>query len=956
MAAEVSTRAGRFRLLSAPSSRRAPLVAEDSSSSSSESSGEEPGSCPAGRGRGRRGGARRCSPGGEGRPGRPAQIIHSGHFMLSSPHSEHPPKKGYDFDTVNEQTCQTYRFGAAAAAGGEEGGGGDGPGGGGAGGGGPGGGGGGGGGGRLSIDASLTKLFECMTLAYSGKLVSPKWKNFKGLKLQCRDKIRLNNAIWRAWYIQYLEKRKNPVCHFVTPLDGSVEVDEHRRPEAIATEGKYWKRRIEIVIREYHKWRTYFKKRLQKHKDEDLSSLVRDDDMLLWQNESYGRETPVPMELDSLFSTDMLMSELPDTLFSTLSSHQPVWPSPREIAHLGNADMIQPGLTPLQPNCMDTFELFQELFMSNRSSNCFSAMTPTASSAMADACTHSSQTSDLSPGSLSSPLPPVNLSEGLIATPVPAPIIPGVVDIGVDQCLNLRSGDSFLEPPGFSSTPSLSSQPPFLPPFPDLVPLLQPGVPSLPSQLQQASLPLNAGLTSQTPIFAPSEPPKFGLCKSSVITHTASATLTRNVPATTFSHSQAGLLATQQPGGVPCNLTLQAAVPQQQTLLQPHTNFVLPVAGSRMRPKKPQKIVPAPKLETVSLVLKNAFIAPAFQGPSRTVIVSPAAMKRDGVLAPRMSQPSVVIAPSGMPRVPQATEFHSSILLSPGQPPPSPQAVSAAVPHLFSPTSIQEVLVKGEQPPPHKTCCQVPSPSRDCQPSGQASPCTSEQSPSPQSPQNSCSGKTTTDPQGVVFKAQNHRMKHISAEQKRRFNIKIGFSTLNSLVSTSSKSQISHVLTLQKTAEYIAKLQQERSQMQEEAKRLREEIEELNATIISCQQQLPVTGVPITRQRFDQMRSMFAEYVRNRTLQNWKFWIFSIIINPLFETFNEMVSTTSLEELNQTALAWVDQHCSLPILRPMVLSTLRHLSITTSILSDPSRLPEQATEAVIKSNKTAGET
>lgn len=32
--------------------------------------------------------------------------------------------------------------------------------------------------------------------------------------------------------------------------------------QAIATEGKYWKRRIEIVIREYHKWRTYFKKRV----------------------------------------------------------------------------------------------------------------------------------------------------------------------------------------------------------------------------------------------------------------------------------------------------------------------------------------------------------------------------------------------------------------------------------------------------------------------------------------------------------------------------------------------------------------------------------------------------------------------------------------------------------------------------------------------------------------------
>ncbi|XP_061459415.1 MLX-interacting protein isoform X1 [Rhineura floridana] len=846
MAADVFMRLGQFPGLEAPSSsvaslsRRAAAAVEDSSSEDSEDEAESApsaagapcGRCGAGPGGGRRrasdGAGPEAAAGGKRAAGAP-QIIHSGHFMVSSPHSEHPPKKGYDFDTVNEQTCQTYRFGPAGA---EDGGGlaGD-------------------GGGRLNIDASLTKLFECMTLAYSGKLVSPKWKNFKGLKLQCRDKIRLNNAIWRAWYIQYLEKRKNPVCHFVTPLDGSVEVDEHRRPEAIATEGKYWKRRIEIVIREYHKWRTYFKKRLQKHKDEDLSSLVRDDDTFLWHKETYGRETPVPMELDSLFSTDMLMSELPDTLFSTLSSHQPVsWPNPREIAHLGNADMIQPGLSPLQPNCMDTFEFFQDLFCSSRSSNYFNVIptTPPANSALADACSHSSQTSNLSSGSLPNSLPPVNLSEGLVTPPVPAPIIPTIADVGAGQCLGPRSGgDSFLQPPAFSSEPSLGAQPQFLPPFPALVPLLQPGVPALPLQPGQTPLPLNASMASQVPVFAPPEAPAFELCKSSVITHTASATPTHSVPATTFSHGQTGLLAAQQPGGVPCNLALQTVVPQRQLLLQPHPTFALPVTSARMRSKKPQKIVPAPKLETVSLVLKNAVIAPG----------------------------------------------------------------------------------------------------RDCQ----VSPCPSELSQSPQSPQNSCSGKTATDSQMSDFKSR--RMKHISAEQKRRFNIKIGFSTLNSLVSANSKS-ISHALTLQKTVEYIAKLQQERSQTQEEAKRLREEIEDLNATIISCQQQLPTTGVPITRQRFDQMRSMFEEYVRSRTLQNWKFWIFSIIIKPLFETFNGMVSTTSLEELNQSVLAWVDQHCSLPVLRRMVLSPLRQFSTTTSILSDPSRLPEQATEAVSKLNKT----
>ncbi|XP_042661026.1 MLX-interacting protein isoform X2 [Tyto alba] len=813
MAADVFMRPARLLGAAGPLS---PRTEPDEDSSDTDDGGTSPG------------GGRRCGP-RRGQPPGP-QIIHSGHFMVSSPHSEHPPKKGYDFDTVNEQTCQTYQFGAAR--------------------------GGGGAGGRLSIDASLTKLFECMSLAYSGKLVSPKWKNFKGLKLQWRDKIRLNNAIWRAWYMQYLEKCKNPVCHFVTPLDGSVDVDEHRRPEAIATEGNYWKRRIEIVIREYHKWRTYFKKRLQKHKDEDLSSLVRDDDMVLWQKRRYGRETPVPMEEGSLLDADMLMSEFTDTLFSTLSSHQLVsWPNSRDIAHLGNADMIQPGLIPLQPNFdfMDTFEPFQDLFTPSRSSTYFPSVSA-VSSATTDSSSHSSQSPVLPSGSLPDTLPSGNISDGLIASSVPAPVIP---DVGTDQCSSIRSGGSFIQPADFTPDSSLSGPQTFMPVFQTPLPLLQPAAQQHQSPLP--AVPLNSSLSSPPAAFAAPETQKFGLCESTVITHTASATLTHNAPATTFSQSQNLVLATQQPGaGVPCNMAFQTTVLQGQPRpqLQSQLTFALlkavPLTSTETRPKQSQKIVPAPKPEPVSLLLKNAFVTPG----------------------------------------------------------------------------------------------------RDCQNSGQASPCTSEQSPSPQSPQNSCSGKPATDPNMAALK--NRRMKHIS-EQKRRFNIKIGFSTLSSLISANSKS-ISHAITLQKTVEYIAKLQQERTQMQEETRRLREEIEELNAAIISCQQQLPATGVPITRQGFDHMRRMFDEYVRSRTLQNWKFWIFSIIIKPLFESFNGMVSTTSFKDLNQTAMAWLDQHCSLPVLRPMVLNTLRHLSTTTSILSDPSCLPEQAAEAVIKMNKTAGKT
>lgn len=70
------------------------------------------------------------------------QVIHSGHFMVSSPHSDSAPRRRrsggshrYDFDTVNRTWCQTYRYGPLSS-------------------------------GSLSIDPTLTRLFDCMSLAY----------------------------------------------------------------------------------------------------------------------------------------------------------------------------------------------------------------------------------------------------------------------------------------------------------------------------------------------------------------------------------------------------------------------------------------------------------------------------------------------------------------------------------------------------------------------------------------------------------------------------------------------------------------------------------------------------------------------------------------------------------------------------------------------------------------------
>lgn len=41
-----------------------------------------------------------------------------------------------------------------------------------------------------------------MFFSFRQKLTSPKWNRFRGIRLRWKDKIRLNNVIWRCWHLQ----------------------------------------------------------------------------------------------------------------------------------------------------------------------------------------------------------------------------------------------------------------------------------------------------------------------------------------------------------------------------------------------------------------------------------------------------------------------------------------------------------------------------------------------------------------------------------------------------------------------------------------------------------------------------------------------------------------------------------------------------------------------------------
>jgi MAX-like protein X len=197
------------------------------------------------------------------------------------------------------------------------------------------------------------------------------------------------------------------------------------------------------------------------------------------------------------------------------------------------------------------------------------------------------------------------------------------------------------------------------------------------------------------------------------------------------------------------------------------------------------------------------------------------------------------------------------------------------------------------------------------------------------------------------------RVGHIHAEQKRRYNIKNGFDMIHSLIphlNQNPNAKLSKAAMLQKGAEYIRQLRSERNQLNEEMECLRQQIETLNTSISNCQSMLPATGAPVSRRRDSKMQEMFDEYVKKRTMENWKYWIFSLLFRPLLESFNNFVSTSSLEDLYRSTILWIEQHCTLVDLRPVVLNSLKYLSTKTEILTEPEKLPDEVRHMVLSKN------
>ncbi|KAK7107137.1 hypothetical protein V1264_015104 [Littorina saxatilis] len=189
------------------------------------------------------------------------------------------------------------------------------------------------------------------------------------------------------------------------------------------------------------------------------------------------------------------------------------------------------------------------------------------------------------------------------------------------------------------------------------------------------------------------------------------------------------------------------------------------------------------------------------------------------------------------------------------------------------------------------------------------------------------------------------RPAHIDAEYRRRGKIQKGFELVQTLVpalrENAGNGKMSKASTLFKTSMYLRELVGEVGRHKSEMEQLRSEIDNLQREIEGHQQLLPSSGVNAVERPGCHVDRMLDNYLHGAISQDWKFWIFSFLVRPLSESFARSVSLTTHDDFLRTIAEWSDSQLNLVNLRPKVLSLLRYVCTTTSIMSQPEKMEQE---------------
>lgn len=206
-----------------------------------------------------------------------------------------------------------------------------------------------------NVSGSIYSLLRVINAAYRSNLTSPKWKNFSGSRIQCQDKIRLNNAIWRIWHQQYIKNKKIVACRFVSLTNVQM------LPTQLTQQAR--QQILQNLTGEYLKWRQNSKVTLRKSlvTSSLTTNRTSSSPMLIRRN-----ATPPPDPYSLFDGLDLLEHQL---LFSTTNSlHDREFENPFSVQG-NNPDLYQP----IMGNCHFDFNPSDESFFTNLTNDDFLA-------------------------------------------------------------------------------------------------------------------------------------------------------------------------------------------------------------------------------------------------------------------------------------------------------------------------------------------------------------------------------------------------------------------------------------------------------------------------------------------------------------------------------------------------------------------------------------------------------
>ena len=126
--------------------------------------------------------------------------------------------------------------------------------------------------------------------------------------------------------------------------------------------------------------------------------------------------------------------------------------------------------------------------------------------------------------------------------------------------------------------------------------------------------------------------------------------------------------------------------------------------------------------------------------------------------------------------------------------------------------------------------------------------------------------------------------------------------------------------------------------------------------------------------------SLICRHVEDCTRHNWKYWVFSRLLEPLLDTYDRLldmmvfswsdivilvsrnVSSGSVADLGRTCSSWLDQHVTLTHLRPLATTALtvgaellsraytvlQSIGVESNILTEPDKLPAECLQSAVR--------